>query len=205
MKLKSKQALMILGGAVTAGVGTTTSHADAHADTVTVKKGDTTWDLAQLHKTSVAQIVKDNQLNNGGRLIYVGQTLQINADDGTNNKQEAAPIEQQQAPAQQAPAQTQQSASVANNTQVPAQTQSNYVSSVSGNEATAKAWIASRESGGNYNARNGQYIGKYQLSSSYLGGDYSPAHQEQVADAYVAGRYGSWTNAQAFWQSHGWY
>lgn len=201
MKLKSKQALMMLGGVVTAGVGTTASHADAHADTVTVKKGDTTWDLAQLHKTSVAQIVKDNQLNNGGRLIYVGQTLQINADDGTNNQQ----VSQQQAPAQQAPAQTQQSAPATSYTQAPAQTQSNYVSSVSGNEAVAKAWIASRESGGNYNARNGQYIGKYQLSSSYLGGDYSPAHQEQVADSYVAGRYGSWTNAQAFWQSHGWY
>ncbi|MCT3436304.1 peptidase M23, partial [Limosilactobacillus fermentum] len=25
------------------------------------------------------------------------------------------------------------------------------------------------------------------------------------ADQYVASRYGSWTAAQAFWESHGWY
>ncbi|WP_367342313.1 LysM peptidoglycan-binding domain-containing protein [Limosilactobacillus sp.] len=82
---------------------------------------------------------------------------------------------------------------------------SSYTSSVSGNDASAKAWIAARESGGSYTARNGQYVGKYQLSASYLNGDYSAANQERVADQYVASRYGSWTNAQSFWQSHGWY
>ncbi|MCR5524116.1 MAG: peptidase M23, partial [Lactobacillus sp.] len=71
--------------------------------------------------------------------------------------------------------------------------------------AAAKAWIAARESGGNYGAQNGQYIGKYQLSASYLNGDYSAANQERVADQYVASRYGSWSAAQSFWQSHGWY
>ncbi|MDD6432186.1 MAG: LysM peptidoglycan-binding domain-containing protein [Lactobacillaceae bacterium] len=81
----------------------------------------------------------------------------------------------------------------------------NYTSSVSGNDAAAKAWIAARESGGSYTARNGQYVGKYQLSASYLNGDYSAANQERVADQYVASRYGSWSGAQAFWQSHGWY
>lgn len=79
------------------------------------------------------------------------------------------------------------------------------VSTVSGSEAAAKAWIAGRESGGSYTARNGQYVGKYQLSAAYLGGDYSPAHQEQVADNYVHARYGSWVNAKNFWMSHGWY
>jgi hypothetical protein len=81
----------------------------------------------------------------------------------------------------------------------------NYTSSVSGNDAAAKAWIAARESGGSYTAQNGQYVGKYQLSASYLNGDYSAANQERVADQYVASRYGSWSAAQAFWQSHGWY
>lgn len=56
---------------------------------------------------------------------------------------------------------------------------------------SAKEWIAWRESGGDYNARNGQYIGRYQLSSDKLDGDYSPEHQEEVADEYVANRYGS--------------
>lgn len=92
-------------------------------------------------------------------------------------------------------------------TQVAQKTQSttSYTSNASGSEAAAKAWIAGRESGGSYSARNGQYIGKYQLSASYLGGDYSAANQERVADNYVKSRYGSWSNAQSFWQANGWY
>ena len=90
-------------------------------------------------------------------------------------------------------------------TQNAAATNTSYTSNVAGNDAAAKAWIAARESGGNYGARNGQYVGKYQLSASYLNGDYSAANQERVADQYVASRYGSWSGAQAFWQSHGWY
>ncbi|WP_457769256.1 aggregation-promoting factor C-terminal-like domain-containing protein, partial [Lactobacillus gasseri] len=35
--------------------------------------------------------------------------------------------------------------------------------------------------------------------------DYSAANQERVADNYVKSRYGSWTNAQSFWQANGWY
>ena len=119
------------------------------------------------------------------------------------SQQPASTVQQQQAAPQQAVATTQsRNAAAYNNTD---NTSSNYTSSVSGNDATAKAWIAARESGGNYSARNGQYVGKYQLSASYLNGDYSAANQERVADQYVASRYGSWSAAQAFWQSHGWY
>ena len=113
----------------------------------------------------------------------------------------SAPVQQQRtysyAPAQKQTTQVAQ----------PAQTQAttSYTSNVSGSEAAAKAWIAGRESGGSYSARNGQYIGKYQLSASYLGGDYSAANQERVADNYVKSRYGSWSNAQSFWQANGWY
>ncbi|WP_459798054.1 aggregation-promoting factor C-terminal-like domain-containing protein, partial [Pediococcus parvulus] len=60
-------------------------------------------------------------------------------------------------------------------------------------------------SGGSYTARNGQYVGKYQLSASYLNGDYSAANQEKVANSYVSSRYGSWTAAKAFWVANGWY
>ena len=84
-------------------------------------------------------------------------------------------------------------------------TTTTYTSTVSGDEASAKAWIANKESGGSYTAQNGQYYGKYQLSSSYLHGDYSAENQEKVADSYVTNRYGSWTAAQQFWQTHGWY
>lgn len=78
-------------------------------------------------------------------------------------------------------------------------------STVSGSEAEAKEWIAQKESGGSYTATNGRYIGRYQLTDSYLNGDYSAENQERVADAYVAGRYGSWTAAKNFWLNNGWY
>ena len=115
-----------------------------------------------------------------------------------------------QAAASQAQAAQQQSAQVqattySANTYSTNTTTTTYTSTVSGDEAAAKAWIANKESGGSYTAQNGQYYGKYQLSSSCLNGDYSAANQEQVADNYVANRYGSWTAAQQFWQSHGWY
>ena len=118
-----------------------------------------------------------------------------------------------QAAAAQAQATQQQSAQVQattynnynNNNYSTNTTTTTYTSTVSGDEAAAKAWIANKESGGSYTAQNGRYYGKYQLSSTYLNGDYSAANQERVADNYVASRYGSWTAAQQFWQSHGWY
>lgn len=115
-----------------------------------------------------------------------------------NQQVAQAPAQAAQAPAQtyQAPAQTYQQ---------PAQTYQAPAQSYTANNSSAKQIIAQRESGGSYNARNGQYIGKYQLSSSYLNGDYSPANQERVADQYVAQRYGSWDNALAFWNNNGWY
>lgn len=72
-------------------------------------------------------------------------------------------------------------------------------------ERAAKRWIAMRESGGNYHARNGVCYGKYQLNIAYLHGNYSKKNQERVADNYVYGRYGSWVNAKKFWLAHHWY
>lgn len=75
----------------------------------------------------------------------------------------------------------------------------------SGSEAEAKSWIANKESTNNYGARNGRYIGKFQLDQSYLNGDHSPANQEKVANEYVNERYGSWVQAKQAWQQKGWY
>lgn len=81
-------------------------------------------------------------------------------------------------------------------------------------EYDAKEWIAWRESRGSYEAQNGQYWGRYQLSSGWFDGydkDYilyteeGHAIQEQKIEIYVANRYGSWANAYYFWQNHGWY
>ena len=79
--------------------------------------------------------------------------------------------------------------------------------SYQGDSNWAKEWIAQRESGGSYTAYNpaGGYYGRYQLNPSLVGYGASPAEQEAAADAYVAQRYGSWENAQAFWANNGWY
>lgn len=72
-------------------------------------------------------------------------------------------------------------------------------------EAAAKEWIAQRESGGDYNATNGRYIGRYQLNEMYLDSDYSPENQEAAASRYIEDRYGSWSAAKEHWESYGWY
>ena len=72
-------------------------------------------------------------------------------------------------------------------------------------DMSAKDYIAQRESGQDYNARNGQYVGKYQLQEDMLAGDYSPENQEYMAEQYMLERYGSWENAREFWDSHGWW
>lgn len=49
--------------------------------TVTVKKGDTTWSIAQKNDTTVAKIVKDNDLKENGATILVGQKLEVHPGD----------------------------------------------------------------------------------------------------------------------------
>lgn len=66
-------------------------------------------------------------------------------------------------------------------------------------------YIAQRESGQSYDARNGQYVGKYQLQEDMLAGDYSPENQEYMAEQYMLDRYGSWEAAREFWDAHGWW
>lgn len=185
-------------GAVAFGVAATT--AVANADTVyTVQSGDTLSGISYKFAKDNSLVNDLAQKNNIADInkIYVGQKLIIKSDGEIQdyNAQNAANMNNNSQTTQQ------QSQATTASTQ---QSQS-YTSTASGSEAAAKAWIANRESGGNYNASNGQYIGKYQLSASYLNGDYSAANQERVADQYVANRYGSWSAAQAFWQANGWY
>lgn len=75
----------------------------------------------------------------------------------------------------------------------------------SSDSGDARSFIIQKESGGNYTAENGRYYGAYQLDRSYLNGDYSAENQDRTAENYVANRYGSWENAKAFWEQHGWY
>lgn len=175
------------------------------SSTYTVKEGDTLSEIAETHNTTVEKLAENNHIDNI-HMIYVGQELVI---DGP-----AAPV----APASttyEAPAAQDEavSATVAETTEVEEETpaasetvaEETVATTVSGSEAEAKEWIAQKESGGSYTATNGRYIGRYQLTDSYLNGDYSAENQERVADAYVAGRYGSWTAAKNFWLNNGWY
>lgn len=191
-------------GAVALGVSATATA--ANADTIyTVQSGDTLSGISYKFakdNSMVNDLAKKNNIQDINK-IYVGQKLIIKSDGEIQeyNAQNAANANVADNNTQA----TQQQAAQAQPQQVQSQASQSYTSNASGSEAAAKAWIAARESGGNYGATNGQYIGKYQLSASYLNGDYSAANQERVADQYVASRYGSWQNAQAHWQANGWY
>lgn len=114
----------------------------------------------------------------------------------TQSQVQQTPVRQQ---TYQAPAQTQQTASY-----LPTMSYShrNYNSYNTSSEQAALNSIAAKESGGSYTARNGRYIGKYQLDAAYLHGDYSPANQERVARQYAVQRYGSVAAAAQFRATH---
>ena len=218
--------LTALGLGATA-VGTMHQTDSVHAATridnthLRVQAGDTLYKIAQDNHTSVDKLAQLNHLSNPA-LIHVGDVISL---DGSG--QTAASASTQNANAQvtnnnaniAASANTttaQQSTQASNgNTTAYASTSANYAgnsnagsysSNLSGDEAAAKEWIAHHESGGSYTAMNGNsYVGRYQLSASYLNGDYSPANQERVAQQYMQSRYGSWTNAKAHWEAQGWW
>lgn len=173
-----------------ANAGTQAMQAQQFSNTlkkIQVKYGDTVSELAEQYGTTTDAIVQANNLRDPN-FILAGQNLVIPAKG-----QSVQAVSQ---------AQTVESTGSSS-------TSESEVSAVgtgeSSAEASARAWIVQRESGGDYNARNGKYIGKYQLDKSYLNGDYSPANQEKTAERYVKQRYGSWVNAQKHWQTHNWY
>ena len=224
---------VLLSAATVVGF-TAATVATANADTVTVNAGDTLSHIALRNNTTVEALQQLNNLENIN-LIFLGQKIEVGgqtqtveqtpvvvaqpaqADQTQQVAQAQAAVEAQQAAqaqaaaAAQAQAQAQQAAEAAA-VQQAAQGQSYTVTqqpttSTAGNgdETAAREWIAGKESGGSYTVTNGQYIGKYQLSASYLNGDYSAENQERVANNYVSSRYGSWTNAKQHWLQNGWY
>ena len=187
--------------------------AAANADTVTVKSGDTLSQIADENNTTVSSIQSLNSLQNI-HLIFPGQKLVINANNGDaavstqQSAQTTQQASQQQTTQQASQQQTMQQASQQQTTQQASQQQTMQTTQqavASSSEQAARDWIAARESGGSYTAQNGNYYGKYQLSSAYLGGDYSAENQERVANSYVLNRYGSWANAKSHWLQNGWY
>ena len=186
--------------------------------TYIVKPGDTLSEIAETHNTTVEKLAKLNNIKNI-HLIYVDQVLVIDGEapvvaatpattkPAAPATTEASATTEAPAPAavEETPAVEETSAPAAATPTPAAESASAPAATVSGSEAEAKEWIAQKESGGSYTATNGHYIGRYQLTDSYLNGDYSAENQERVADAYVSGRYGSWTAAKNFWLNNGWY
>lgn len=174
--------------------------------TYTVKSGDTLSEIAEKYNTTVEKLAAKNNIKDI-HLIYVDQVLVIEGTASTvapaATTEETAPVATETV--EEAPAATTTYEAPATPAAPAAESNTAAASTVSGSEAEAKEWIAQKESGGSYTATNGRYIGRYQLTDSYLNGDYSAENQERVADAYVAGRYGSWTAAKNFWLNNGWY
>lgn len=173
-----------------ANAGTQATQAQQFSNTlkkIQVKYGDTVSELAEQYGTTTDAIVQANNLRDPN-FILAGQNLVIPAKG-----QSVQAVSQ---------AQTVESTGSSSSSESEVSAVGTDESSA---EASARAWIVQRESGGDYNARNGKYIGKYQLDKSYLNGDYSPANQEKTAERYVNQRYGSWVNAQKHWQTHNWY
>lgn len=185
--LKSK--LLLSATVLGMGLGIAGLTTTANAAEIEVQSGDTLSLLAEKHNTTVDNLVQLNGIENAN-LIFVGEKLITDANDVATGSQavQTAPVAQvETAPVvESAPVQ---------------ETAPTY----SGSSSSAKEEIARRESSGSYSATNGQYIGRYQLTNTYLNGDYSPENQERVADSYVASRYGSWEKALEFHNANGWY
>ena len=180
--------------------------------TYTVKPGDTLSEIAETYNTTVEKLAKLNNIKNVD-LIFIDQVLVIDGEapvaETTTTEAPVAAVEETPAVAETVVEETTYEetyeAPAPASAPAAAESYSAPAATVSGSEAEAKEWIAQKESGGSYTATNGRYIGRYQLTDSYLNGDYSAENQERVADAYVAGRYGSWTEAKNFWLNNGWY
>ncbi|MBP1046517.1 LysM peptidoglycan-binding domain-containing protein [Enterococcus sp. BWM-S5] len=186
---------ILVGTILAAGFGIFAGTADAHADTLyTVQSGDSLSKISQQFSgdnSLIEAIAADNNIADIN-MIFAGQQLVVKTEDGT--------VVETAAPAVQAEAQTE-----VQTTTETAAAATTAESTYTGTSSSAKEWIAQKESSGSYTATNGRYIGRYQLDSSYLNGDYSAENQERVADQYVTQRYGSWEAAQAFWLANGWY
>lgn len=208
------KALLFLGGLSTMGIGTV-----ANADSLqyNVESGDTLSKIALDHNVDVDKIVNDNNIEDPNR-IYVGDVLTINTDsqNEVSNVQDFVDsynVNEQTEPASYnvdysdyyTQIQSENYQTYQNTQDAPVVSQESVVPTYNDGDAAAKEWIAQRESGGSYDARNGRYVGRYQLTDAYLGGDYSPENQERVADQYVSNRYGSWQAAKDFWVTNGWY
>lgn len=195
---------VLLGVTLSAGAAVFVGTADASADELyTIQSGDTLSTISNqfVGDNSLIQQIADKNNISDINLIYAGEKITIPTDGVAATEVTSEPVSE---PATDTPVETYEEPTtyVEETYTEPAVAETTTTAATT---SSAKEWIAQKESGGSYSATNGRYIGRYQLDSAYLNGDYSAANQEQVADNYVAERYGSWEAAQAFWVANGWY
>ncbi|MDT2763873.1 LysM peptidoglycan-binding domain-containing protein [Enterococcus asini] len=195
---------VLLGVTLSAGAAVFVGTTDASADELyTIQAGDTLSTISNqfVGDNSLIQQIADKNNISDINLIYAGEKITIPTDGVAATEVTSEPVSE---PATDTPVETYEEPTtyVEETYTEPAVAETTTTAATT---SSAKEWIAQKESGGSYSATNGRYIGRYQLDSAYLNGDYSAANQEQVADNYVAERYGSWEAAQAFWVANGWY
>ena len=227
----SAAALLAIGGvAVVNATTTNTAHAATitanTASVVTTKYNTTVFNSADAGRQATGQVLGTNThwkviktaINNSGeKWLDLGKNQWVKATDVVDGYQNVATqtsntsVVNSVSPQRQQYQQVQQRQSLpaynnnntGNNYSVRHTTNTNYAAATgSSSEQAALNFIASKESGGSYTARNQRYYGKYQLDISYLHGDLSPQNQERVARQYAVQRYGSVAAAARFRATH---
>lgn len=79
MKNATKNTLLVAAGTIAVIAGSQTI---ANADTYTAKSGDTLYQIAKAHGTSVSELARLNSITNTG-LIFVGQEIKLSATSTT--------------------------------------------------------------------------------------------------------------------------
>ena len=194
---------LFLGGAVVS------------ADEYTVQQGDTIWDIAQAHDTTIENIENLNPtIDKTTHLIQIGDRLELDSDNTQVQtvQQDEVQVDSAQSGSQyyyynepQTPVVQQQTPVQSNSSNVEQQNDGSVKSqflSAGGTEAMWSA-IVMPESGGNVNATNGQYHGLGQTNQSWGYG--SIDNQTKGMIQYANERYGSINGALSFRQSHGWW
>lgn len=196
---------LFLGGAVVS------------ADEYTVQQGDTVWDIAQAHDTTIENIENLNPtIDKTTHLIKIGDKLELDSDNTQVQtvQQDEVQVDSAQTGSQyyyynepQTPVVQQQTPVQSNSSNVEQEQQNDgsvksQFLSAGGTEAMWSA-IVMPESGGNVNASNGQYHGLGQTNQSWGYG--SIDNQTKGMIQYANERYGSINGALSFRQSHGWW
>ena len=194
---------LFLGGAVVS------------ADEYTVQQGDTIWDIAQAHDTTIENIENLNPtIDKTTHLIQIGDKLELDSDNTQVQtvQQDEVQVDSAQTGSQyyyynepQTPVVQQQTPVQSNSSNVEQQNDGSVKSQFLSAGGTEAMWstIVMPESGGNVNASNGQYHGLGQTNQSWGYG--SIDNQTKGMIQYANERYGSINGALSFRQSHGWW